>query len=134
VRKAQPSTQARPAQKVQAKPAGKPQTKAKAATKAAVIRRERAASRRSLVSSLFVIFLAFCALSLLISRYAALCSIGVQNNAIKEDIALLEGEIDKLQLDMELRDSVEYIQDTAQNDLKMAYPTQDQKITINMSG
>lgn len=134
VRKAQSSTKARSAQKVQPKPAGKPHSKAKAATKAAEIRRERAASRRGLASTLFVIFLAFCALSLLISRYAVLCSIGVQNNEIKEGIAMLEGEIDKLELDMELRDSVEYIQDTAQKDLRMAYPTQDQKITINMSG
>lgn len=98
------------------------------------MKRERAASRRGLASTLFVIFLAFCALSLLISRYAALCTIGVQNNVIVEDIAMLEGEIDKLQMDMELRDSVEYIQNTAQNELKMAYPTQDQKKTINMSG
>ncbi len=132
VRKAQPSTQSRPVRKVQDKPAVK--SKAKAATKAAAIRRERAATRRGLASTLFVIFLAFCALSLLISRYAALCSIGVQNNEIKQDIAMIEGEIDKLELDMELRDSVEYIQDIAQNDLKMAYPTRDQKITINMSG
>lgn len=134
VRKAQPSTQARPAQKTQARPAHKPQKKAKAAARAVAMQRERAASRRSLVSTLFVFFLAFCALSLLISRYAAFCSIGVQNNTIKENIALLEGDIDKLRLDMELRDSVEYIQDTARNELHMDYPTQDQKKTINMSG
>ena len=134
VRKAQPSTQAKPARKTQVKPAQKPRSNAKADTKAAAIRRERAASRKGLASTLFVIFLAFCALSFMISRYAALCTIGVQNNTIKEDIAMIEGEIDKLQLDMELRDNVEFIQDTAKNELHMVYPTQDQKKTINMSG
>jgi len=134
VRKAQPGTQARPAQKAQAKPIRKPLNKAKTAAKAEVLRREKAASRRALASTLFVIFLAFCALSLLISRYAALCSVGVQNHVIKQDIAALEAQIDKLQLDMELTDNIEDVQNTAKNELKMAYPRQDQKITINMSG
>ena len=133
VRKAQPSTQAQPARKTQAKPAAKPRSNAKAAAKAAAMQRERAASRRSLASTLFVIFVAFCALSFMISRYAALCTIGVQNSTIKENIAMIEGEIDKLQLDMELRD-IGSIQNIAQNELHMKYPTQDQKITINMSG
>jgi len=133
-RKAQPSTQARPVKKVQTKPVAKPRCNAKKAAKAAAVQREQAASRRGLVSTLFVIFVAFCALSFMISRYAALCTIGVQNNTINEEIAALEAEIDRLQLDMELRDNVVDLQSTAKEDLQMAYPTQDQKITINMSG
>lgn len=128
--KARPKT--RPAQKTQAKKKSK--TNAAAKAKMEALRIERAQSRRSLASTLFVVFVAFCALSLLISRYAAICTIGGQNNDIKENIETLEAQIDQLSLDMELRVNVEDVQSKAQDELNMNYPRQDQKISINMSG
>lgn len=107
---------------------------AAASAKAGAMKRERAESRKSLASTLVVVFVAFCALSLMVSRYAAICTIGAQNNEIKSGIQALEAQIDGVSLDMELKDNVAEVQSKAQDDLKMSYPRQDQKISINMSG
>ncbi len=106
----------------------------KAAAKAEALRREQVRSRRNLISTLFVVFAAFCALCLLVSRYALVCSINLANNGIKDKIETLEAQIDRLSLDMELKSNVEEIRKKAQDELHMAYPRQDQKISINMSG
>lgn len=116
------------------KPSQKSKAQAAAKAKAEAMKRERAESRKSLVSTLVVVFVAFCALSLLVSRYAAICTIGAQNNEIKSGIQSLEAQIDSVSLDMELKDNVEEVQSKAQDDLNMSYPRQDQKISINMSG
>ncbi len=125
---------AHPAQKKQTK--RQPNSKAQAAAKAKqqALQRERVRSRKSLISTLFVVFVAFCALSLMVSRYAVICSIGARNNEIKESIETLDAQIDELSLKMELSDNVEVVQQKAQEELQMAYPRQDQKISINMSG
>ena len=132
-----PATKSRPAARPAQKPKAKqqPKSKVQAAAKAReqAQRRERVQSRKSLISTLFVVFVAFCALSLMISRYAAICTIGARNNEIKDNIEALNGQIDELSLEMELGDSVEDIQSKA-DELHMAYPRQDQKISINMSG
>ncbi len=124
----------RPAQKIQVDP--KKKSKAQAAAKAKELsqKRERVQSRKSLISTLFVVFVAFCALSLMVARYAEICTIGARNNEIKENIEALDAQIDQVSLQMELSDNVEVVQSKAQNELKMAYPRQDQKILMNMSG
>jgi cell division protein FtsL len=129
--KTRPAT--RPAQKTQSQ---QQKSKAEAAAKARAQaqRRERVRSRKSLASTLFVVFVAFCALSLMVSRYSAICTIGAQNNEIKESIGALDEQIDELSLKIELGDNVEEVQKKAEEELEMAYPRQDQKISINMSG
>lgn len=125
---------ARPAQKSQTKQQPKSKTQAAAKAKEQALHREQVRSRKSLISTLFVVFVAFCALSLMVSRYAAICSIGARNNEIKESIEALDAQIDELSLEMELGDNVEVVQSKAQDELHMAYPRQDQKISMNMSG
>lgn len=129
-----PKTQpaAKPAKKVQAKPRAK--LKAQQLAKAKAAKEALAKSRRSLAATLFIILAAFCALSLLVSRYALVCSIGGENYAIRQEIAAVEDKIEELKVDMELRDNIEYLQSTAEQKLDMTYPKQDQKITIDMSG
>ncbi len=125
---------AQPAQKKQTKPQPKSKAQAAAAARQQAEKRERVRSRKSLISTLFVIFVAFCALSLMVSRYAVICTIGVRNNDIKESIEALDAQIDELSLEMEIGDNVEVVQSKALDELKMAYPRPDQKISINMSG
>jgi cell division protein FtsL len=85
------------------------------------------------VSTIFVIFVGFCALSVLISRYAAISTIGSENSKIKSDINAVEVKIEELKVDMELQDNLENVRDTALNVLKMTYPDQSQKVYIDMS-
>jgi cell division protein FtsL len=96
------------------KPAKKPAAKPKAQHK------------KGLVSTLMVVFAAFCALSLLVSRYAVACSVGSQNNDLKAGIAAVQTEIEALQVDIELRDDLTTVQQTAQGELNMTYPDPDQ--------
>lgn len=125
---------AHPARKAQRKQQPKSKAQAAAAARQQALRRERVRSRKSLISTLFVVFVAFCALSLMVSRYAVICTIGIRNNEIKENIEALDAQIDELSLEMELSDNVEVVQSKAQDELHMAYPRQDQKISMNMSG
>ena len=89
--------------------------------------------KTGVVSTLAVLFIAFCAMAALVSRYAIVCSVGAGNNAIEKDITALEAQIDKLEVDLELRDNIEYIQDTAEQELGMVYPQPDQRISIDSS-
>ncbi len=90
--------------------------------------------KTGVVSTLFVLFIAFCAMAALISRYAAITSIGSDNNELANSIKIVETKIEELEIDMELRDDLEYIQNYARQELGMKYPRQDQKIYIDMSG
>ena len=125
VRKNKPVAAAHTAPKAAAK------TVAKAAVKTAVKKAEK--PRTGFVSTLIVLFVAFGALSVLVSRYAMVCSIGTQNNALKKDINAVQARMDELKLQIELSDDLQYVQDTAENELDMAYPTPDQKIQVNLS-
>ena len=117
VRKNKPVADARPAPKAAAK------TVAKTA----------AQPRTGIVSTLIVLFIAFGALAVLVSRFAMACSIGTQNNALKKDINAVQARMDELKLQIELDDDLQYVQDTAQNELDMTYPTPDQKIHVDLS-
>ena len=89
--------------------------------------------RAGVASTLIVLFIAFCALAVLVSRYAMVCSIGSQNNSLKKDIRNAEVMMEELKLKMELRDDLQYVRDTAQNELGMTYPVPEQKIHVNLS-
>jgi len=108
-------TVARPAAKTAARPAAK----------------TAAQPRTGFVSTLVVLFIAFGALAVLVSRYAVACSIGAQNNSLKMDIEAAQAKMDELSLNIELRDDLQYVQDTAENELGMTYPTPEQKINID---
>ena len=88
--------------------------------------------RKGLVSTLFVVVVAFVALAVLVSRYAAVCSIGSQNNDMQQQINQTQAKISALQVELELREDIEYVHNTAQQQLGMTYPGQDQKITIDI--
>lgn len=105
------------------------------------VRQPRTAAQRDtkprksgLFSTMCVLFIAFCALALLVSRYAVLCSIGVKNNDLAQTIQDTEAKIESLKVDIELQDDLERIHSTAQDELGMTYPSQDQKITIDIDG
>jgi cell division protein FtsB len=89
-------------------------------------------SRAGLGMTMFVMFAAFCALALLVSRYAVVCSIGAQNNALEQQIVTIEGQIDNLAVQLELKDDLEYVHNVAQSELGMKYPDQSQKVSISL--
>ncbi len=103
--------------------------KAQAAAAAAHTKR----MRKGMISTIAVIFVAFCALALLVSRYAAICTINSENSALKSDINAIKVKTEDLRIQMELRDNLESILDTAVNDLGMKYPSEEQKVTLDMS-
>lgn len=99
------------------------------------VRKAKAQPRRSragLGATMFVLFTAFCALALLVSRYAVVCTIGAQNNALEQQIVTIEGKIDNLTVQLELKDDLEYVHNVAQSELGMKYPDQSQKVSINL--
>ena len=112
------------------KTAKRPQT----ARRIAEIKKEARKKRAGLASTLFVLIIAFGAMALLISRYAAVCAIGAQNSEIEDKIEAVETEIDKLQIDLQLQDDLEYVLETAQDELGMVYPSQDQRVYMNTGG
>jgi hypothetical protein len=108
---------------------------ANAAAKQSLNKAAKQAKRahKGVVSTLFVIFAAFCALSLLISRYAAISAIGTENSKLKGDINALQVKIEELKVNMELQDNLEDVRNTALNVLGMTYPDQSQKVYLDMS-
>jgi cell division protein FtsL len=107
-------TAARPAPRPAAKPAAKP--------------------KKGLVSTLLIVFAAFCAMSVMVSRYAVACSVGARNNELKESIAEVQTQIEALQVDIELKDNLAYVQKSARDDLKMKYPDPGQIVEITPDG
>jgi cell division protein FtsL len=85
------------------------------------------------VSTIIVLFMAFCALALLVSRYAAVCVINSENSRIKSDITSLEARIEELKVNIELQNDLEYVRSTAVGKLGMKYPDQSQKVSLDMS-
>lgn len=83
------------------------------------------------VSTIIVAFVAFCALSLLISRYASIAAIGLENDKLKSSVNDLQVKIEELKVDMEMQDNLENVRDTALNVLKMTYPDQSQKVYLD---
>ena len=121
--KAPAKTVARPAVKTKAKPAVN--TAVKPSAKADV------KPRTGFISTLIVLLVAFGALAILVSRYAVVCSIGTQNNALEKSIAAVEAQMDELQLKIEMSDDLQMVQEKATSELGMSYPTPEQKINID---
>lgn len=110
-----------------------PQVKKSVRPAAAVKPAPKDHAHAGLASTIIVIFVAFCALALLVSRYAAVCIIDSENNKIKGEIASIEARVEELKADMELQSDLEHVRDTAINKLGMVYPDQSQKLSIDMS-
>lgn len=125
--------QNKPAVKAEPKTAAKTVAKKAVRTTAKTATKTAAKPRTGVVSTLFVLFIAFGALAVLVSRYAMVSSIGAQNNSLKNNIKQVEAKMEELKLDMELRDDLQYVQDTAQDELGMIYPTPDQKFHVDTS-
>lgn len=106
--------------------ARKPAVSTKTAVKPKAAPRKAEQPKKGLVSTLFVVFVAFCALAVLVSRYAVASSVGRQNNNLEQSIAAVENQIDALKVDLELKDNLVYVQQSAQQDLGMTYPDPDQ--------
>lgn len=104
------------------------------AKSARTMARSRKKAKSGLASTLFVLFIAFCALAMLISRYAIVCSIGSQNNELERKIETIEADIDNMSVNLELKDNLEYVHRSAQSDLGMKYADQSQKIKISLDG
>ncbi len=127
VRKNKPVADAQPASKAAAKTVAKP------AAKNAAKNAEKSAPRAGIVSTLIVLFIAFSALAVLVSRYAIACSVGSQNNALKKDITAAQARMDELELKIELDDDLQYVQDTAQKEMDMTYPAPEQIKHVDLS-
>ena len=108
-------------------------TAAKQSVRKAAASKQAKHVRVSVASTIFVVFVVFCALSLLISRYAAVSAIGSENNKLKNSINDMQVKIEQLKVDMELQDNIENVRNTAINVLGMTYPDESQKVPINMS-
>jgi len=98
------------------------------------VRKQEKQSKAGVGMTLCMVFVAFCALALLVSRYAVVCSIGAKNNALEQQITTIEGKIDNLAVELELRDDLEYVHNVARVELGMMYPEQSQKISISLDG
>ena len=105
-----------------------------ATTKAKQAAKRKPKVKSGLASTLIVLFIAFSALVLLVSRYAGVCTIGSQNNEMRDQLEAIEAKIDNLAVDLELKDDIDYVHSSAQKDLGMKYPAQSQKITISLDG
>ena len=122
--KTMPKAPARPIARPNARPAARAEAQ-KAATAA------QAKPHAGLISTLVVVIIAFCALAVLVSRYAAVCAIGTQNETLRKQIAAMEAQIDELQLQIEMEDDLNEVQEKAVGELGMTYPTPEQKIGID---
>lgn len=103
--------------------------------KAAVRKKPVKAVKRKagLASTLVVLVIAFAALALLVSRYAAVCSVSAQCNELEQQISETEAKIDRLQVDLELKEDIEQVHNAAQQ-LGMQYPAPSQHIMIDIGG
>jgi Cell division protein FtsL. len=113
-----------------AKPAAKPAAKAAAKP----VAKPAARLKTGLVSTLLMAIVAFAAMALLVSRYAEASAVGVQNNDLKASITAVETQIEALKVDIEMKDDLLYVQQTAQQELNMTYPSPDQMIEIKTGG
>lgn len=131
VRQTRPETGTKTMPRTPAKPVDRPKAKpaAKTAVKKSVM--AQAQPRTGIVSTLIVVLIAFCALAVLVSRYAAVCAIGTRNNTLQKQIAAMEAQIDELQLKIEMSDNLGEVQEKAVDELGMTYPAPEQKISID---
>ena len=128
-----PKSAVKPRETVKLNTAARPRETSKLNTAAKPKTAVKPKQRTSVASTLIIVFIVFCALAVLISRYLVVCSVGAENNTIEDEIAAIESEINTLQIDIELKDNLEYVLDTAQAELGMTYPSQEQKQYIDIN-
>jgi cell division protein FtsL len=83
--------------------------------------------RKRLIAFILVMGLVFTA-AIVSSAYAA--SIAYSNNLLKEDINMLQGEVDALSIQVESATNVQTIERKAIEELGMVYPRDDQYVEI----
>ena len=83
--------------------------------------------RKRLIAFILVMGLLFTAV-IVSSAYAA--SIAYSNNLLKEDINMLQGEVDALSIQVESATNVQTIERKAIEELGMVYPREDQYVEI----
>jgi len=131
VRQTRPGAGVKTMPKAPARPIARPGAKPVARTAQKAVTAAQAKPHAGLVSTLVVVIIAFCALAVLVSRYAAVCAIGTQNESLRKQIAAMEAQIDELQLQIEMDDDLQKVQEKAVGELGMTYPTPEQKIGID---
>ena len=131
VRQTRPGAGVKTMPKAPARPIARPGAKPVARTAQKAVTAAQAKPHAGLVSTLVVVIIAFCALAVLVSRYAAVCAIGTQNESLRKQIAAMEAQIDELQLQIEMEDDLNEVQEKAVGELGMTYPTPEQKIGID---
>ena len=131
VRQTRPGAGVKTMPKAPARPIARPGAKPVARTAQKAVTAAQAKPHAGLVSTLVVVIIAFCALAVLVSRYAAVCAIGTQNETLRKQIAAMEAQIDELQLQIEMEDDLNEVQEKAVGELGMTYPTPEQKIGID---
>lgn len=131
VRQTRPGAGVKTMPKAPARPIPRPSARPAVRTAAKTTAAAQAKPHTGLISTLIVVIVAFCALAVLVSRYAAVCAVGTQNEALRKQIAAMEAQIDELQLQIEMDDDLREVQDKAVGELGMTYPTPEQKIGID---
>ncbi|NLT97181.1 MAG: hypothetical protein GXW96_03345 [Christensenellaceae bacterium] len=131
MRQTRPGAGVKTMPKAPARPIARPGAKPVARTAQKAVTAAQAKPHAGLVSTLVVVIIAFCALAVLVSRYAAVCAIGTQNETLRKQIAAMEAQIDELQLQIEMEDDLNEVQEKAVGELGMTYPTPEQKIGID---
>ncbi len=70
--------------------------------------------------------------SLLITRYAYIIETDKALDALEADIAVLEAEVEKKQLEVSLKDDIALVQSKAKKELGMYYPRNEQIVYIDI--
>lgn len=130
---------ATPAKHKPAKKAAQPKKNAIMAAAAEKALREAAEKKQAkrvktgAITTIFVVFIAFCALAFLISRYSVACGVNSENNKLQSNIDKVNEQISELKTKMELSDSLEHIENVAVNEFGMNYPEQSQKVHLDIN-
>ncbi len=86
--------------------------------------------KKGVVSTILLIAFVFALLSGIVIRYAGISNVNYQNSQIESNITELSGQLDKLKMDIALKDDLNSIQQRA-TQLGMGYPTEGQIVYVN---
>ena len=89
----------------------------------------RVPRRKEMVTTILCIALIFAMLVFVLLKYAELSNVTHQNSQIENNIVEMEQQLEKLDMDISLKESVSSVQQRA-IELGMAYPTADQIVYI----
>ncbi len=86
--------------------------------------------QKGIASTIFVILFTFVVLSGLLVRYANISNLSYNNAKIEANISAMEEELQKIQMDIALKDDLGSIQTRAQNELNMAHPGEERTVYV----